>query len=81
MYMERYIITYCLRILCMEDDIAEVITIFTDTSLKLASTRFRNFKSISLIFLRIAVFKSSRVRGFLSYTRDLRYPQRKKITY
>jgi len=46
--------------------------------LKIASTRFRNFKSISSIFWQIAIFKSSRVYGFPSYTRNLKYPQRKK---
>jgi len=33
-YMERYIITRRLRTVCMEDDIAEAMSIFMDTSLK-----------------------------------------------
>lgn len=44
-------------------------------SLKLATTRFSKFKSISS---QIAVFKSSWIHDFLSFIRDLNYSLRKK---
>lgn len=71
-YMEIYYIMCHLRILYMEDNIAEIMTpCIMDTSLKsflevlLASTRFKQSRSIYLFFFSgIAVFKYPRVYGF-----------------